>query len=163
MREIFAKLAIASLSWIFLATDQYLPYSCNKIKPGVDKAWLPKLVTTNQFISGKSWNKLITNNSWFTVRIFPSRSSQKYFLSKLGSNWIHNEMKHTNISLTIKGVPNKNIYLKKLMTKKSLIHFDYFLLQEIEDWINKNNNSIRYKTVYLVHCLSVWFTCCAGN
>lgn len=33
----------ASLSQIFLTADQYLPYSCNEIKPVVDKASSQKL------------------------------------------------------------------------------------------------------------------------
>lgn len=37
LRDIFMRFARASLLQIFLAADQYLPYSCNK-KPGVDKA-----------------------------------------------------------------------------------------------------------------------------
>lgn len=36
-------------------------------KSGVDKAWSQKLVAANQFISDKSRNKVVANNSWFTV------------------------------------------------------------------------------------------------
>lgn len=38
MREIFTRFTRASLSQIFLVSDQYLPYFCNKKKTGVDKA-----------------------------------------------------------------------------------------------------------------------------
>lgn len=37
-------------------------YRCY-IKTSVDKAWLLKIVDANQFISGKSRNKVVTNKS----------------------------------------------------------------------------------------------------
>lgn len=59
--SLFAKFSRASLSLIFLAVDQYLPF--------LNKAWSRKLVAANQFIPCNSRNIDAANNSWFTVFI----------------------------------------------------------------------------------------------
>lgn len=51
---------------IFLAADQYVPYSCNK-EMDVDKAWSQKFVAANQFILVKLLNIVVPNNSLLTV------------------------------------------------------------------------------------------------
>lgn len=48
--EKFCEVARISLLWIFLTTDQ---------KKGVDKACLTKFIAANQFISRKSWNRVV--------------------------------------------------------------------------------------------------------
>lgn len=44
-----ARSTTAILSRIFIAADQYLPYSCNFKKKVVDKAWSQKLILLSVF------------------------------------------------------------------------------------------------------------------
>lgn len=49
VQDISARSTIAILSRIFIAADQYLPYSCNFKKKVVDKAWSQKLILLSEF------------------------------------------------------------------------------------------------------------------
>lgn len=85
MREILARLARSSFSRVFLAANQYLPYGCNKKKKNVDKAWSQR----NKFISGKSQNKDVANNSWSTVFLLKLTFLQVFLYERHLAIYLH--------------------------------------------------------------------------
>lgn len=71
--KFFARFVRALLLQIFFRHRPVFAiyYSCNKKNTGVDIALLWKVVTAIQFISGKLRNKVVVNNGWFTVIVWP--------------------------------------------------------------------------------------------
>lgn len=68
------QLYLTSSSRTFLVANQQLMYGCFNMT-GLDKAWSQTLVVANQFIGSKSRNKVVANNSWFTVSWISSETT----------------------------------------------------------------------------------------